>query len=412
MKIKGLKLTWRNILFFLILLNPVCALFLDNFVYYSYVIEPLFMILLLVNSSNRGLYISRRNMLVLLVTFLSVIYAISIGSPLGKIYIHLFCYLDTIYMFYYFSRRDNADSFYVYLQNHTFAIKTIVILANIVELYMIITRKGYVNRFHWGGNFFQGTSSMPHTLSYLMLIVVALVIILLMIEKKRIYVLGAIVPLYAIFISGARITLILAVPFLVMIIDLCLTRKQKSVVVKILVALIVVSVGLFLLRNRIMSSNLWTKLMVRSGSSYEVTAGRTEIWFGLIRGYFNDMNTISKVIGAGDDKTYYFNAINPTVLHEVWAHNDFLQILIGKGILGLFAYTVAMISFFRAIIKNHRSLFTWMIIGLIFAAAALNGFYSYRDTALGVPLFAIIGYYYGNEREGVQFIRNKAKTYQ
>lgn len=392
-----IKISVRSLIMFFVFLNPVLALFFDKVATYRYILEPVVTLLLVLEStkSKKRFY---KNIIIIFFTGLSVLYAVAIGADKAKLYLHLFCYLNAIFFFYFIIDRANQKYVLGLCRSKVGYLKALAVFISIIEVYMMVTGRGYTSRFKWGGTFFQGTSSMPHTMSYLMLVVIAIDIIIVMTGNKKIWALVSVVPFLAIFQSGARISIVLGALLLMIIIDQVLTSKQKSVFFKVMAVVIVVGIGLFIFRDRIFNSSLWAKITIRSGGSYELTAGRTIVWADMIDKYLHNSNVIEYLIGRGDDKTYYYNSINPLVRNPIWAHSDYLQILVGKGAAGLWFYSRATFVFFRTIVKQNKNVYKWMIILLILIAGVLNGFYSYRDTTMAIPLFAVIGLYYGEEK--------------
>ena len=394
MKNKRYTVSIRNMIMALVIVNPLIALFFDGLPIYRYILEPVVTILLLFESSREKRRF-KNNIFILFLITASCIYTLFENVNLARIYLHLFCYLNFIFFIYFMTDKSNQKYVFDFLKLHVRYLKSLVIFVNIVEAFMMITGRGYVNRFHWGGDFFYGTSSMPHTMSYLMLVVIAIIIIIIMIEKNKYWFLCALVPFLAIFQSGARISLVLASFLLLIIIDQVLTSKQKSIAIKLFVVVLLVGIILFIFRDRILSSSMWTKIIKRSGDSYNMTAGRTVVWGGLIEKFFGDSSFLEFFLGHGDDRTYYYNAINPLVRNAIWAHNDYLQILVGKGIIGFCLYIAATYNFIKSILKQNSSVYKWSIVLFVLLAALLNGFYSYRDMTMAIPFFAIIGMYYG-----------------
>lgn len=254
---------------------------------------------------------------------------------------------------------------------------------------MLLKHQGYVYVYSWHGTFFQGSNSMPHTLSYLMLATIIFVIVYTVITRKKVFALMAIIPSYCVFLSGARVSLLLCVVLDAILVSFTLTEKQKSIIVKFIKIAPWIVAGLFIFRNKIFASDVMAKIITRSKSG-NLSAGRTYMWNDLLSKYINESNIIQYFLGQGDDKSYYFNQINPLVGVEVWAHNDIVQVIIGKGLVGLFIYTTILICFFNVLIKRSGNIYTYAIIFFIIVAMLLNGFYSYRDVNLCIPFFIVI----------------------
>lgn len=409
-----ISFSYRKGIFFLILLNPILSIvFDDTNVYYFYIMGPLlFLLLLFYNCKNRN--IVRYSFFVTACTSFSVIFAILFGtsrSDLGKINNHLFSYLDCVLLLLLLSEDKNIRYFETLIIQKLTAIKFIVILINFIEGFLLITRRGYSYHFSWGGTFFHGTNNMPHTLACLMIVTLFFVCILIRYTEKRRYILGAIIPFLAIFASGARSLLLVSVFPMLLIIDMVFTKKQKSIFFKIMVVLLILIVIAFIFRNEILTSDLWNKILIKQDSGNN-SSGRLYMWSDLINRYIHSYNPIKYLFGQGDYMTYYYNSVNPLVHVNVWAHNDFLQILVGKGALGLFFYIYALVRCGSNIFKNNKNFYKYFILASIILAAIINGFYSYRDIMLVLPFIIVLARYYGyyGEKQNVSELLDKIRV--
>lgn len=384
-----LTISVKNTLFFLVLINPILSLLLDSSsIPYFYFFGPTVVLLLFweLGKKFNGLVLS---LCVILVSLISALYSINNGGDIGKINNHFFNYISTVLLFYLFSKSYYIDYFKLMVKNNLFFLKLNIILINLTELFLLITKRGYTYRFSWGGTFFHGTNSMPHTLSYLMLVVILMVLLIITIENKKIYSVFSIIPLYAIFESGSRTSLILAFLLIIVLIDQIATKNVRSIIVKVFIALIILLFFLLIFRNKIINSDFWNKMVLRSNSGNS-SAGRTYIWKDLLSRYIHESDTLQYLIGQGDDKSYYFNQVNPLVKSPVWAHNDFVQIIIGKGLFGLSIYVYTLVRFSLSVLSKNKNAIIYLVIMMIIFAALLNGFYSYKDIIMSIPYIAII----------------------
>ncbi len=386
-------ISYKKVIFLIILMNPILSVVFDNTnIYYFYLLGPILALLLVLDAaSNLGLF--KASVYACIITVICASLAIVSGSPLGKINNHLFNYLCAVLLMLFMSKDYNMNFIYEMCRKHLFALKTVVIGINVLELFLLVNGMGYEYRYSWGGNFFHGTNSMPHTLGYLMLVIMLLVVLIIMIEQKKQFVFFSVVPFYGIFESGSRIALLLAVPIILILIDQVFTQKQKSLLFKGLFVLGLAGVALFLLRDKILESDLWSKIVTRQESG-DSTAGRLYIWTDLLNQYFWNSNFVQLIFGQGDGSSYYYNSINPLVAASVWAHNDFVQILLGKGIAGLVVYIYAFGTCWLPVIKSNRNFYKYFTIGLILIAAICNGFYSYRDVTIAIPFFVLVAKFY------------------
>lgn len=388
----NLEKMFRKVLFFLILINPLLSLVLDRTnIYYYYILGPLISILLiLILLKDKILH--KQCIMAVYIFLMCIIYGILTSISLGKINNHMFNYFNTILLFIYCINDDNIQSFKLFMLKNIKLIKFLVIFINLVEAYYIFTRNGYEFSYSWRGTFFRGTSSIPHILSYLMLVVIIISICVMILENKKSFALWAIIPLYAIFESGARVTLLASSVFVLMLIDIIFSSKKTRPVFKFLKAFIIMIILVYIFRDKIIASDVWNKIIVRQKSE-NFSAGRTYMWKDLLHHYIYDSNIIQYFLGQGDDKTYYYNSINPYVAVSAWAHNDFVQILVGKGLLGLYLYINTGFKFILKLFDKNGNYYTLYIVFFILLLSVLNGFYSYKDISLAIPFIAILNEY-------------------
>lgn len=329
---------------------------------------------------------------------ISVFVAFLYGGDIGKINNHLFNYLDCILLFIYMEKKQNRNKLITFIKLHIQLLITIVYVIETIELLMIITHKGYEYNWNWGGTFFYGTNSMPHTLAYLMVITIVMVIIIIIIKRNVIYAGLAVIPTFCTFISGVRMALLPAGLLVIILIDVVCSSKSKSTIIKLIKAIIILSILFVLFYDQILSSNMMAKILKRQASS--LSAGRTDIWLYLFS--FFSRQPDKWFFGIGDQTIYYLNSINPVYHNEIWAHSDFIQILIGKGIICFGFYIYAMMLFLKSLKEYRKNYYPNIIIVLIVSLAALNGFYNYRETMLGIPLFSVCVYLLNNEWFGYE----------
>ena len=86
----------------------------------------------------------------------------------------------------------------------------------------------------------------------------------------------------------------------------------------------------------------------------------------------------------GYGAAYPFEITQYYLQARVWAHNDFIQILVSYGLVGLAIYMYILIDFF---VKN-RNIF---IIMLLLFLAIVNGMFTYDVFIMALPLLQIIG---------------------
>lgn len=386
------NISWMSLLFWMLITEPVFSFFLESTgIHYYYVTEPIIGLLVLFVLMKSKRAFTQATICVGL-TVICVLLAVSDGANLGKINNHFFNYIDTVLLLILVAQYPTIQHFREMFESHIIFLKLWVLFLNIAEGFLLVTRKGYTYKFNWGGNFFHGTNSMPHTLAYLMLITLVQASLIIIFTKNKRYILLTFIPIFAIFASGARIALVLAVAPILILSNLFFTRNQKSIFVKILAVLVLVVAVFFAFKNKLMNSDLMLKIQKRETSG-NVSAGRTYIWENLLGHYFKDSTLVQYVFGQGDDKSYFYNSLNPLVGGAVWAHNDFVQILLGKGLVGFCIYVISLVRSWLTIRIYNRSFYSLLVVLFVLVAALMNGFYSYLDMMASVPFIALLAAY-------------------
>lgn len=115
---------------------------------------------------------------------------------------------------------------------------------------------------------------------------------------------------------------------------------------------------------------------------YRITSSRSLIWSKIIAA-FNEVDIFKKIFGAG------FGFSNSVTKH--YSHNDFLEVTVTHGYLGMLLYMIALIGLFYFIfrkIKVNKMIYVLCIL-VWFSNAMFNMFYNYTCTALSFPFLLI-----------------------
>jgi len=197
------------------------------------------------------------------------------------------------------------------------------------------------------------------------------------------------IPFLAIYLSGARVVLLAALGISLILIDYLFTSRSRSIMLKLFVFFLITMIFLFIFRKNIINSNLWQKMMLRENSGNN-SAGRLYMIKYMIPQFLSDSNLLHILFGQGDDKTYLYNLENIYVASPVWAHDDLLQVLIGKGIMGLLVYMYSFLRYIKFVFSNNSKYIEIILSGVIVILLLINGFYTYRDASLGIPFISLL----------------------
>ena len=107
---------------------------------------------------------------------------------------------------------------------------------------------------------------------------------------------------------------------------------------------------------------------------YSFTSGRSTFWYVDLKDFL-ESNIINQFFGHGFSYIYKLNLEKAGM--EIWAHNDFINILIAGGILGLIIYVWVLCKMLRTACLNVNKITSICILLYILFPAFMNGYYSY-----------------------------------
>ena len=259
-----------------------------------------------------------------------------------------------------------------------------VLLVHIATIFALFIPTGYTD--NWGGGYFKGFSEGGHLLGAGFSTAMTMIYAILKIdgEKKVTKVICFFPSAFFIVMSGARTFLIPALLIIILwMFYECPNTSSKLLIIPI------ISVGLV---QMILNSNFLKKTISSASNQYtsgrlidRLTNGRTIFW-GIDINAFLNFDLFHKIFGYGFDFVYALN-LNKYGL-EIWAHNDFINTLLGIGIIGTVFYIIVFIKLFNFLAKNlemHPK--KRLVLSILFVysvgIALLNGFFGYQHYLFG-----------------------------
>lgn len=273
------------------------------------------------------------------------------------------CTLVLISVSHQCADREFKRELLVFIHRHMRYIETQLMLVALVNLAVIPFSYGYSNKYSamWEISAFQGIYIDPHQASY-RLFISSTLLFTLSVCRKRLGLLGrqsrliysvlALAVLLLVVRTGARVALVLApLLFLFTMRNLLPRVKLESGGASIAVsaalgALILLAAGALIFA--FFRSNVGEKTIAAfSGKSFD--NGRSIIRTISLATYAS-WDAWKKIFGGGHDIVHQLTLSR--MYFSLWAHNDYLQMLMGAGLLGLGQYLVDTIrmlrQFFRA----------------------------------------------------------------
>lgn len=282
---------------------------------------------------------------------------------------------------------DNLKLFYSALLRSKHVIFFTVVIINSILLILLITKIGY--RSGWGGEYyFVGLSNTAHTLASACCLTFALVVLYnKLFNKSYILSIMSLITMWALFQSGARTFLLPAGIYCVFIINTLFKRRKLR--------FFIYGVAAILFTTVLLKSNMLEKFTFSGNADAAdfwggITSGRSVFWIVDLNA-FKSFSIYEMIFGKSFSSVYSINYEHTRMF--IWAHNDFIHILLGTGIIGLSLYVSKLINLFRYwshFIGNKLELA--LCILYIIVPASINGYFPYQHYVYSTMFFYMIFY--------------------
>lgn len=204
-------------------------------------------------------------------------------------------------------------------------------------------------------------------------------------KNKNVYLLCQFVPLYCGFMGGSRTYFaVIALYFLLFLRFYADSKKQFRTFAFIALCIGVAAFGVSGIGSKVAATQY-------TETSYfdfwgTLTNGRSDIWAADFEYYFN-ADPASMVLGSGYDKVYELS-LTSRLGAAVYAHNDFINVLIVNGIVGLVLYAVPVVVLLKQFReKSGASLPLVTVIAAIWIGnAVFNMNYTYTCAAIALSI--------------------------
>ena len=371
-----------------ILLLPLTVLFqkfvpVVNRVIFFFVIASL---LYIVIRNIRYIQGSILLLIFIMVYFFSIIVTGEVANNTNEYFYLLFFMLFATYTI------NRYDYIKQYLITNTTYIRKIVILWNLCVIISMFFKSSYSDGFFFSftGNVFRSATAAIFILS----------LVLILVNEKKSNVIFAIVPLFCIFSGGSRTYL--AVGLALAFSAYYMAAPSRSFFwITIIPAVLVI--GMIVLNSSIMDK-INSSLTVGANEYYQdplikFTSGRSLFWEADLKAFFAG-DLINQIFGYGFNFVYDVNKL--AIHNSIWAHNDYIGILLNYGYIGLLCYIVMFKKMFTVCVSKYRFPF-WMKLLLVFVwafNAFFNMFYTYSCACASYP-FVLFGVslFWDNKKE-------------
>lgn len=275
------------------------------------------------------------------------------------------------------SREGVRQALYLYRRYVIFVVMASVLLL----IGLLITRTGYVSA--WGEEpYFKGLCNSEHTLASICTLLLVLIVFLARTGASRgICIVSSAVVLYALLETGARTYLIPASICLFFLIDGLVEHKWAKGVLVVLVFFLgaVAFTGSGMASKfDFVQSNVWTDSLLNA-----FTNGRDEIWMTDLEAWFNS-GPLGLLMGNSFSAIYKLNMAKLSL--TIWAHNDFVMVLFGAGLIGLGLYAGVLLYLFKTMRESLRLGDSLLIAVFVLFPLLLNGFFPYQHLVYAFAL--------------------------
>lgn len=303
---------------------------------------------------------------------------------------------EFIIMLYAFSNKRIIEDIYKNFIKYKKIILIEIIIAQILSVYLLITGIGFTNM--WGMHNFVGFYDTPHPYGYSLIVMSVLIELLIRENNDKKLLILYIVPFVTALLTGARTPMVAMVAIVIIfrMFKIRFIKIPKKIKIK---TLLIISVGILFciiggssILEFILKSNIMDKFISTSNNG-TFDNGRTIYWSNILKYFFTHFNIQEQLFGHGIFYTVVINKV--TVGLEIWAHSDFVDIIVSYGLIALFIYLFFYINYFYKLGKNlkYRGVALSLLIIFTFLSSG-NGTINYDGFIPSVIYIAIL--LYGN----------------
>lgn len=293
-----------------------------------------------------------------------------------------------MWIFFFIYLANNFEGFIYYLNTETKFVKWIIITWS--SLVFLSLRYSDAYYYEWGeGTYFKSFADNAFRFATTCLFIAILVGIYVNVSGMKRDLVWLIIPLIGVAASGSRIYLGL---ILLIMIPVFYKNVNKKIFFLSLIPMLAATIYI------IINSNMMDKFQYveqvgtinNRGWLSTFTSGRTDFWVYDMKAYL-DSGVLHMLIGNSVTFSYEINSAYYS--SAIQAHNDFLNILLSYGIIGLYVYLRVFFRFCKGVINKDLCMeqkYT-VIFGLAyFINAFMNGVFAYLGATLSLPLILIM----------------------
>lgn len=241
----------------------------------------------------------------------------------------------------------------------------------------------------WGGErYFTSFTTTSFEIAPIAALMLSFDILLYKIDKnKKKAIVFSAVPVLCVLASGTRTYLVIIVIEFLILLRLICSRKGSFYLISVLTMIVLILIGMQMGISRKFEA---TYLNTNDLSIFlnVFTSGRSEFWQVDLDAFISS-DWFNICFGHGFSYVYDLNEI--AVGTRLYAHNDFLNILLNFGVVGLAVYFAAFLPAVYKVTKGSGCLLSVLYVGVWLFNAFFNMIYVYISAvvALGILGLAI-----------------------
>lgn len=339
-----------------------------------------------------GVYVSIDLIIEKTINYRSVLYLILCGISIYQVFIYFSN--PGFYEFYEFIqfilislimisflKKDNIKKLGYFISNNIRKILFSYLILIIYYIILFITRIGF--KYVWEGQYFQAFFEFPHQASYQFFMIQGIGLALYSLSHKNFEryfsLIIIIVSIFMNLFTGARTSFILSLLVFVPYLFEYFKKNKKILYIYIVIILLLLLINFIFKFVDIVNIPIVKKFIYSLQGNNGLFQSR-EFWDDLIK-YFLEHYTIRDIIlGKGFGVSIYINTLSG--FPGLWAHNDFIELLLSAGVIGVGLYIGILSSLFF----KYR---TYIVLITIVGLAFLNGFFAYAYIFPCIPIYII-----------------------
>lgn len=273
---------------------------------------------------------------------------------------------------HFFLKTNAWEELFIAYNRNDKIISMVAILDFFIIMISVLVPSCYIQ--HWGGEqYLIGFTGSAHAMAASCCL--AMTIMMLNLIKKKFNLLNLLIlAIYVLVIlkTGARIFIVPSI----LIIFYYIYKKVRKASWRLIIYIIGACGFIFsFLNSSMMKKIIFAIQNPYSKSMLESLSGSRSVFWKVDINAFFEADTSKMLFGHGFDYVYALNL--KMVGMEIWAHNDFINILLSIGLVGFFVYVGILSKTMKNISKWNSRFDTLLLLLYFLFPAFFNGFYSY-----------------------------------